>query len=241
MPDTIVLDDLPDEIIVDKILILLPPKDVGRCRIVCRSWRSATSTPEFMLQHCRRQPSLPIIGGQDRPSSLFVLHGAGASRQQLWPFSTPKPNPKLKGDRCNQFCCDTCLHASCDGFIIVSQGARFYICNPTIRQYALLPCRYQPWPTMYVDQSCVHGLYQRKPTGEYTVLWSRLTNRATGECKEEAMLHVLTVGDNEENQSHPAIIFATAFPETGASAKPCTISVLLASPPPQWQPALAIV
>jgi hypothetical protein len=53
---------------------------------------------------------------------------------------------------------------------------------------------------MYVDQSCVHGLYQHKPTGEYRVLWSRLTNQATGECKEEAMLHVLTVGDNESRR-----------------------------------------
>ena len=45
------LDDLCEEILVDKILMLLPPKDVGRCRAVRSSWRSTTSMPEFKLDH----------------------------------------------------------------------------------------------------------------------------------------------------------------------------------------------
>ncbi|XBI41209.1 hypothetical protein VPH35_125694 [Triticum aestivum] len=60
MPDrrgAAVIDDLPDDIIFGKILITLPPKDIGRCRMVRTSWRSATFTPEFMAEYRRRQPS----------------------------------------------------------------------------------------------------------------------------------------------------------------------------------------
>uniref|UniRef100_A0ACD5ZCR1 Uncharacterized protein n=1 Tax=Avena sativa TaxID=4498 RepID=A0ACD5ZCR1_AVESA len=38
-----------------------------------------------MLEHHRRQPSLPIINGKGRPASLVVV-AAGPSNQQLWPF-----------------------------------------------------------------------------------------------------------------------------------------------------------
>lgn len=64
------LDDLPDDIIIGKILIPVPPKDIGRCRMVRTSWRSATSMPEFMVEHRRRQPSLPIINGNGLPASF---------------------------------------------------------------------------------------------------------------------------------------------------------------------------
>lgn len=66
------LDDLPNDVVIDKILLLLPPKDVGRCRVVRKSWRSATSTPEFMLKHRHRQPSLPIIDGKRWLASFVV-------------------------------------------------------------------------------------------------------------------------------------------------------------------------
>uniref|UniRef100_A0ACD5U2P8 Uncharacterized protein n=1 Tax=Avena sativa TaxID=4498 RepID=A0ACD5U2P8_AVESA len=82
-----VLEDLPEEII-DMILVRLPSKDVGRCRAVSASWRSATSTSEFMREHHRRQPLLPIVNGRGRPASFVILRDAGArpTSQRLWPF-----------------------------------------------------------------------------------------------------------------------------------------------------------
>ena len=74
------LDDLPDDIVFHKVLLLLPPKNVGRCRVVSKSWRDATSTPEFVLEHRRHQPSLPIIDGGGRPASFVVLWGAVAAK-----------------------------------------------------------------------------------------------------------------------------------------------------------------
>uniref|UniRef100_A0A8I6ZEU3 F-box domain-containing protein n=2 Tax=Hordeum vulgare subsp. vulgare TaxID=112509 RepID=A0A8I6ZEU3_HORVV len=182
MPDrrgAAVLDDLPDDIVVGKILILLPPKDIGRCRVVRKSWRSATSTPGFMVEHRRRQPSLPIIDGNGRPASFVTLRAAVAGRatnQQIWPFPSQYPKPMGSG---------LWLRASSDGFLIVwwMFRDRFYICNPTTRKHALLPLP---------GSSCVHGLYEHKSTGEYRVLWSIIHAK-----QEEATLYVLTVGAKE--------------------------------------------
>ncbi|XBI13080.1 hypothetical protein VPH35_139862 [Triticum aestivum] len=128
--------------------------------MVRTSWRSATSTPEFMAEHRRRQPSLPIIDGHGEAVSFVAL----PTSQQLWPFLS----------RCRKSCCEIRLHASSDGFLIVSRGDRFYICNPTNRKHALLPFS-RPPRYSFTNDSHIHGLYQHKSTGEYRVLWSRLS------------------------------------------------------------------
>uniref|UniRef100_A0A453ST40 F-box domain-containing protein n=1 Tax=Aegilops tauschii subsp. strangulata TaxID=200361 RepID=A0A453ST40_AEGTS len=74
---TTVLDDLPEWIVIEEILIWLPPKDLFRCRAVCKLWRSATSTDKFMLDNCHRQPSLPVIR-QDIPGHK------GVSESDFW-------------------------------------------------------------------------------------------------------------------------------------------------------------
>ncbi|XBI04096.1 hypothetical protein VPH35_132435 [Triticum aestivum] len=134
------LEHLPEDII-DRILIRLLPKDIGRCRDVCALWRGVTSTPEFMLEHRRRQPSLPIVDGDGRSASLVVVRDAGArnTSQQLWPFL---PGFEHRIDE-------------------------FYICNPVIRKQALLP---QP-PSGLGVRTTVIALYMHHPTGEYRVLW----------------------------------------------------------------------
>ena len=164
MPDrkgATLLEDLPEEIF-NKILIRLPSKDVGRCRAVSTSWRTATSTPRFMLEHHRRQPSYPIIDGGGRPASLVVLRdtGAGASNQHLWPFSPSFIKHSI----------EVRLHSACDGFIIVSLEPQFYIYNPVIRKNALLP----PPQVGQSFYNQIIGFYRYHPTGEYMVLWVSL-------------------------------------------------------------------
>jgi hypothetical protein len=56
-----ILDDLPDAVIFGEILVRLPAKDVFRCRAVHKSWRSGTSTTNFLTDHHCRQPKLPIL------------------------------------------------------------------------------------------------------------------------------------------------------------------------------------
>ncbi|KAK1620494.1 hypothetical protein QYE76_026011 [Lolium multiflorum] len=161
------LEDLPEEII-DNILVRLPSKDVGRCRVVNASWRNATSTPEFMLRHHRRQPSLPIIDGR----GMVVALGAGA----LWPFLPgAKQRDKIR------------LRGACDGLLAVSWGSRSYLCNPVIRKQALLP---QPQDMIGSGQdieSKIIGFYQHHPTGELRVLWISKHLHAYN-------LYILTVG-----------------------------------------------
>ncbi|XP_037416383.1 uncharacterized protein LOC119279088 [Triticum dicoccoides] len=84
MPDSsgaTVLDDLPECLVADEILVRLPPKDVLRCRAVQKSWCAATSTDKFILDNHRRQPSLPIIQRHKEGISRF----AAAGDHKLWP------------------------------------------------------------------------------------------------------------------------------------------------------------
>ncbi|KAF7104435.1 hypothetical protein CFC21_105331 [Triticum aestivum] len=182
MPDrrgATLLEDLPEEII-NKILVLLGSKDVGRCRVVNTSWRSATSTPEFMLEHHRRQLSLPIVDGCGKPANYVVFGdaGAGASNQQLWPFLSSSKRRYWNQPR-----------AVCDGFLIIYWGHKFYICNPVTRKHALLP---QPQVGQGIHSTIV-GFYQHHPTGEYRVLW---VSRSQSQYSSESSLYVLTVGSD---------------------------------------------
>ncbi|XBI04054.1 putative F-box protein At1g50870 [Triticum dicoccoides] len=181
MPDkrgATLLEDLPEEII-DKILIRLQPKDVGRCRAVCPLWRSVSSTPEFMVEHHRRQPSLPVINGLGRPASLVILRniGAGVPSQQLWPFVSGQQNWY-----------ENYLQGAHGGFLIVSRRSRFYVCNPVLRKHALLP---QPRFGQGIHNSII-GFYQHHPTREYRVLWVSELQHSS-----DSSLYILTLGSDE--------------------------------------------
>uniref|UniRef100_A0ACD5UIN4 Uncharacterized protein n=1 Tax=Avena sativa TaxID=4498 RepID=A0ACD5UIN4_AVESA len=187
---TTTLDNLPEEIIIDQILVRLSPKDIGRCRAVCPSWRAATSMPKFMLDHHNCQPSLPIIDGDGKPASVIIFRdghaGAKSSGEDLWPFLL---NPSRK------FHCEIRLHADCDGFLIVSEGGQFYICNPIICQHTLLP---QPRSGKGIYNT-ITGLYQHHPTGEYRVLWvsGNLYEDKWYSSLSRVKAYILTVGSNQ--------------------------------------------
>ncbi|KAK1669607.1 hypothetical protein QYE76_057823 [Lolium multiflorum] len=146
---------LPDEIVTWEILLRLPPESVLRCRAVCRAWRLATSTRDFLLAHHRRQPFLPIICGNgeaDRDcENILVLDHPSADAQlqrvaELHGSSYPK--------------------ASCDGLLILSnydmRGSRFFsICNPVTREHA---------PLRQLSGFSLLGLYLHQPTFEYRLL-----------------------------------------------------------------------
>ena len=55
------LEDIHEWIVIEEILVRLPPTDLLRCRAVRKMWHGATSTNKFMLDNYRRQPSLPVI------------------------------------------------------------------------------------------------------------------------------------------------------------------------------------
>lgn len=194
MPDSsgaTVLDDLPESIIVEEILVRLPAKDVLRCRAVRTSWRGATSAHKFMLDHHLRQPSLPILHLPDASREegrhvVFRGDGARASwRQKLCPI--------LRYNKYNY----GSLHveAVCDGILIVCHRSKFYICNPAIRKCAPLP---EP---LFGKGIMVHvvGFYQHHPSGEYRVLWvSRRVLKA-----DNSDIYILKVGSDKPRRIKP--------------------------------------
>ena len=112
--------------IIDKILIRLPPKDVGRRHVVTMSRRGMTSTPALLLELRHRQTSLPILDGHGQPASLVIVRDAGA-HPRLWPF--------LPGSTHHS---QDCLRGACDVFLIVSRYNQLYINKPVIRNRALM-------------------------------------------------------------------------------------------------------
>jgi F-box interacting protein len=129
-----------------------------------------------MLQHHRRQPSLPLIYG--REISMLVPFGAGA----LWQFL---PDTKHRHE--------IRLGGACDGLLAVSWGSRSYVCNPVIRTRVLLP---QPQPRQDVAMglagkyihNVIIGFYRHHPTGEHRVLWG------VTQDYYKYSLYILTVG-----------------------------------------------
>ncbi|CAM0952381.1 unnamed protein product [Alopecurus aequalis] len=160
MPDggVTVLDDLPDSIVVEEILVRLPPKDLLRCRAVRKYWRSATSTDKFMLDHRRRQPLLLILSQgfshvDQWSARLFVSRDAGAGQQKLCPVLIRS----VYGT----------FYAALDGLLIVSEGDEYFICNPVTRKCAPLPM-----PQIHEEfTDRIAAFFRHQPSGEYRVLW----------------------------------------------------------------------
>ncbi|CAM0953244.1 unnamed protein product [Alopecurus aequalis] len=151
---------LPDAIVVWEILVRLPSKSLLRCRCVCRAWRRATSTGDFLLAHHARQPTLPLLY-RCQKSSVDILsfdHRAAAD-DHIQPVATL--------DHAAFY-----LMASCDGLLVISDpDGQFTVCNPATREYA--PLRQLDEFTEDDDDDVdltLVGMYPHGPTGEYRLL-----------------------------------------------------------------------
>ncbi|KAI5002513.1 hypothetical protein ZWY2020_027163 [Hordeum vulgare] len=141
---------------------LLDPRTLFRCRAVRRSWRLATSTRSFILDHQTRQPTLPIFPADDlrAPSHTILAFDHRAS-----------PNTKLH--TVARFDNNFNLEASCDGLLILSKydymafSRTFSVCNPATHEHAFLGL--PPWDFKTLSLA----MYPHRPTGEYRLLLQR--------------------------------------------------------------------
>ncbi|XP_047065041.1 F-box/LRR-repeat protein At2g43260-like [Lolium rigidum] len=209
MPDSsgaTVFDDLPEWLVVDEILLRLPPKDVLRCRAVRRSWRSGTSTDKFILDHHRRQPSLPIIEHQKGICRLPVPSGAGDKK--IRPFVRYTPVTRI----------DVMHHGACDGLLILSLQHHFYICNPATHRCASLP---RPPLRPGIGSVSVVAFYRHPTSGEHRVLWAvysiGLMSLAVVEPPD---YFVLAVGSDQPRLIQWPIVSEQGYPAAESSICP---------------------
>ncbi|KAK3130862.1 hypothetical protein QOZ80_6BG0498920 [Eleusine coracana subsp. coracana] len=153
---------IPDELVRD-ILLRLPPASILRSRSVCKAWLRLTTCPEFVLEHYRRQPALPLVsflrdaGGEPVDAAdccVEALDLCADGFRSVARFTDAR-------DRCGSFR----VLGSCDGLLILTFEDRVYVCNPATRQWTRLPT---PLPS-----STLAGFYRHEPTGEYRALFYR--------------------------------------------------------------------
>ncbi|KAF7034386.1 hypothetical protein CFC21_045409 [Triticum aestivum] len=204
MPDTM-LEDLPEWLVVDEILVRLPPKDVLRCRAVRKCWRAATSTDRFILDHHRRLPSLPIIERHNEGISCLAAAGDQNIRHILQYTRDPVSNIAV------------IHHAACDGLLILSRQSSFYICNPATRKCAPLP---RPPLRPGFSSATVVAFYRHQASGEHRVLWAIYSApMARGATVEPPGYFVLPVGSDQPRcVQWPTVL--EIFPATRSSDYP---------------------
>jgi hypothetical protein len=178
-----VFDDLPEPIITKEIFLRLPSKDVLRCGAVSRSWRGATTSKEFLLDHHIRQPSLPLVAFRHETESLKVMVDAFDIRH-----APAQRRPVLGFDDCSH---DQTfwVNASCDGLLLLSlvNQVRFAIINPATRQWLALP-------GLAGADGNIAGMYPHPHrSDEYRILFWRGKHEV-----RNAGYYVLTVGSSQK-------------------------------------------
>ncbi|KAI5002314.1 hypothetical protein ZWY2020_026964 [Hordeum vulgare] len=156
------LHGLLEDIVVWEVLVRLPPKALLRCRAVCRAWRSATSTREFLLAHHAHQSVLPLL---DNGSYLNLEDPIDICCFDYRPgLAAPDKLQSVAFLNLGDDISYSQPVASCDGLLIFFvDDAELFICNPATREYAPIPSPpNQHWTLL--------GMYPHTLTGEYRLL-----------------------------------------------------------------------
>ncbi|CAM0879858.1 unnamed protein product [Alopecurus aequalis] len=191
-------DYLPQEM-VQEILVRLPPKHLLCCRIICKAWRRFATDHALILHHHSRQPAQPLItvARLDAPRNNCleaVDLGTNKRRRMVARFVErfPHPCPFSTDDTAHLAFSifDTLMvHASCDGLLLLSFHDAYFVCNPAMRQGALLPL-------LCDGREAISGFYKHHAYAEYRVLYHQ------GEdYRSKRKYYVLTLGSQETTSS----------------------------------------
>lgn len=165
------------------IFLRLPPKSVVRCRAVCRSWLRVASDRRFLLDHHRRQPSLPLlyfvlddlrgpevsVSQSEYRLEVLDLRANDNKLQTVLGFSSHVNWLMIPHDHERRLA----LHGSCNGVLLLSSDDRhlssddrLYLYNPTTRHWGCLP--------PLDSDNTIAGLYWHRISDDYRVLCFRL-------------------------------------------------------------------
>lgn len=160
--------DMNDDVVTE-ILLRLPSRLVLRCRAVCKAWRRITSSPVFVAAHARRRPPELIFQrhGPSGPLETIPLATLDQARSQSFHHVRYPDEDTTTQPNFHYFWRGYALIASCGPLLLFERGGPdgqdFFVCNPVIRQWAMLP-RLPGLLTL----PC--GFYIHRPSGEHRVL-----------------------------------------------------------------------
>jgi F-box interacting protein len=165
---------LCEDNIID-ILLRLPGKSIYRCRAVCKAWHSATTAPEFLAAHSRRQQAQVVLHTYQAVTLVNNRASPATMALDLLPVSSDDDDgagrrQRLIRCRRNFKRVGSCLLlSSCNGVLLFKRPDRSYIlCNPATRKFAEIP----RVPRRYLGLRFTFELvlYFHKPSDEYKLL-----------------------------------------------------------------------
>ncbi|TVU21131.1 hypothetical protein EJB05_30750, partial [Eragrostis curvula] len=147
MPGRSHLSALPDDVVAS-ILVLLPPREVARSRLVCRRWRALTTDHHFV-----RSSFLRRHAGHGHPVAGFFYNGRWGNNGDYFPIHGEVDEAAAVGERLppdlsfisGTRSADPCqgnikVHGSCNGLLLLSfprphLGAYYCVCNLLTKKF----------------------------------------------------------------------------------------------------------
>ncbi|KQK22058.1 hypothetical protein BRADI_1g64841v3 [Brachypodium distachyon] len=174
------------------ILIRLPAKSVLRFRAVCKAFRDHISSPEFLREFQRLQKPQPLILPADyarddpRYVHLEAIDLLTDQVRHIFRFATAAAGEQYVHRAPGTIV--FAVHGSVDGLLLVSFLDSWYVCNPSLRQWAPMPA---------LDPHEVVGFYSHAASGEYRVLYQK----GADDPSVDTCYYIITVGSQQAARS----------------------------------------
>ncbi|KAF8772267.1 hypothetical protein HU200_005982 [Digitaria exilis] len=143
------LPKLPDEIVVDQILVRLPVKTLLRFRSVCKAWQAIIANPVFIRAHLRSSAS-----NSDQDPTFLITPITFDSHIRFYQWQQGADDSNNGGVK--KAAAARLMHAKdltagdgevsrfysfshCDGLVLVPTDTKFYLFNPATRDAITLP------------------------------------------------------------------------------------------------------
>ncbi|KAK4425839.1 F-box protein [Sesamum alatum] len=144
------LDDLPQEILIN-IFSRLPPKSVGKCRCLAKSYRDKLSTPHFIKSHLTSKPHQENLLLITPSYSISTIKDDAISRKLELPGNWFE------------------VMGSCDGLVLlIDKGFEKFLVNPITLQQFKVPI--SPLALDKNESLCLDGFGYDSSSDDYKIV-----------------------------------------------------------------------